>query len=152
MLKRANSPLYMLKVLKKFGLPTANLITVYIGYVRPVAEYAAPVWHPGLNDEQSASLERIQNRAFRIVFGSNFTSYDDALKLCNIPTLQSRRISLCHTFASSLYYSNQFRQWLPATRGINTIGILGIQIDFILPLNGSQNGILTVQFRFMFNC
>ena len=106
----------MLKVLKKFGFTTADLITVYIGYVRPVAEYAAPVWHPGLNDEQSASLERIQNRAFRIVFGSNFTSYDDALKLCNIPTLKSRRISLCHTFASSLYYSNQFRQWLPATR------------------------------------
>ena len=49
----------MLKVLKKFGFTTADLITVYIGYVRPVAEYAAPVWHPGFNGEQSASLERI---------------------------------------------------------------------------------------------
>ena len=60
MLKRANSPLYMLKVLKKFDLTTADLITVYISYIRPVAEYAAPVWHPGLHDEQSPSLEIIQ--------------------------------------------------------------------------------------------
>ena len=73
----------MLKVLKKFGLTTADLITVYIGYVRPVAEYAVPVWHSCLNDEQSASLERIQKRALRIVFGSDYTSYDDALKYSN---------------------------------------------------------------------
>ena len=61
----------MLKVLKKFGLTTADLITVYIVYICLVAEYPVLVWHPSLNDKQSASSERIQKRALRIVFGTN---------------------------------------------------------------------------------
>ena len=116
MLKRANGRLYMLKVLQKFGLSVEDLITVYVGYIRPLAEYAAPVWHPGLNDKQSISLERIQKRAFKIILGQNYLSYDNALKKCNISTLYSCR-DICHTFASSLFNSNQFHQWLPSTRG-----------------------------------
>jgi hypothetical protein len=117
-LKRANGRLYMLKVLRKFGLSLANLITVYVGYIRPLAEYAAPVWHPGLTEKQSVSLERIQKRACTIMLGGRYTDYENALLMCNIPSLKDRRIELCLTFANSLLCSDEFRNWLPPTRGV----------------------------------
>ena len=39
-------------------LPVASILYVY--YVRPVLEYASPVWHGSLREEDAISLERIQ--------------------------------------------------------------------------------------------
>ena len=39
-------------------LPVASILYVY--YVRPVLEYANPVWHGSLREEDAMSLERIQ--------------------------------------------------------------------------------------------
>ena len=47
-LKKANGRLYMLKLLKRFNLPNDDLVTIFMGFVRPLAEYAAPIWHCGL--------------------------------------------------------------------------------------------------------
>ena len=39
-------------------LPVASILYVY--YVRPVLEYASPVWHGSLREEEAMSLEQIQ--------------------------------------------------------------------------------------------
>ena len=79
-------------------------------------EYAAPVWHPGLTCQQSDALECIQKRALRIILGSDYTCYAEALCRLNICTLKSRRELLCLKFAKSMFNSPTFRSWLPATR------------------------------------
>ena len=33
----------MLSRLKRFGVPVEDLVSVYVGYVRPTVEYASPV-------------------------------------------------------------------------------------------------------------
>ena len=63
MIKRASGRLFMLTTLKRFGLSTEDLITIYIGYVRPLLEYAVPAWHPGLTERQHVMLERIQKKS-----------------------------------------------------------------------------------------
>lgn len=55
--KRANGKLYMLRLLKRYGLPCEDLLTVYVGYVRPVTEYAAPVWSGALTKHQQLRIE-----------------------------------------------------------------------------------------------
>ncbi|XP_071798864.1 uncharacterized protein [Asterias amurensis] len=82
MLKKANGRLYLLKLLKRFKLPMDDLITIFSGFVCPLAEYAAPVWHPGLTAKESAALERVQRRACKIILGNQYTQYDEALELC----------------------------------------------------------------------
>ena len=42
-----------------FGLPEEDLVSVFVSYVRPVVEYATPVWHDCLTEEQSKKLESI---------------------------------------------------------------------------------------------
>ena len=43
--------------LRRFNLPHDDLITIFTGFVRPLAEYVAPVWHCGLTVNESIALE-----------------------------------------------------------------------------------------------
>ena len=116
-LKKANSRLYLLKLLKHFNLPTDDLVTIYSGFVRPMAEYAAPVWHPGLTVHEDLALERIQKRACRIIVGKHYTTYQEALELCHLQALHDRRKQLCLGFFNSLLESEHFHSWVPPRRG-----------------------------------
>jgi hypothetical protein len=56
-------------------------------------EYCNQIWHFNIPEYLSKDIERIQRRALRIIHQS--LSYYDALMVCNIPTLHSRREQLC---------------------------------------------------------
>ncbi|XP_072017051.1 uncharacterized protein [Amphiura filiformis] len=111
--RKASNKLYMLKVLKKFSLSVDDLITIYRCYVRPLLEYAVPVWNAGITESQVLMLERVQKRALRIILGPDYLSYDHALELCNLTSLQERRKMLCVKFAMDMYKSDEFSAWLP---------------------------------------
>ena len=53
MVGKSSRRLYMLNRLKRFGLPEEDLVSVFVSYVRPVVDYATPVWHGCLTEEQS---------------------------------------------------------------------------------------------------
>ncbi|KAI8485683.1 hypothetical protein Bbelb_365170 [Branchiostoma belcheri] len=71
MVKSSNRRLYMVRRLKRFGVSVPDLVSVYTVYVRPILEYAVPVWYPTLTTKQSKTLERIQMRACKIILGSH---------------------------------------------------------------------------------
>jgi len=102
MLSKANGRLFMLRKVKRFNLPTDDLVQVYTSYVRPVVEYCAPVWHPGLTSSQTVRLERVQKRALRTILGEHYIDYETALLTTNLQTLEKRRIDLCLKFAKKL--------------------------------------------------
>jgi len=109
-LNKANGRLYMLKLLKRFNLPHDDLITIFSGFVRPLAEYAAPIWHPGITVSQSVALERIQKRACRIIMGNKYISYDQAMQNCGLNSLSERRDKLCLSLLKSMMSSEQFSE------------------------------------------
>ena len=51
MVAKANTRKYFITILKRSVL-----------FVRPLQEYAAPVWHPGLTIQQSDVLEQVQRQ------------------------------------------------------------------------------------------
>ena len=53
MLSKATKRLYFLKLLKRAGVPCAQLQHFYVAVIRPILEYAAPVWHHLLTNERS---------------------------------------------------------------------------------------------------
>ena len=99
---RAGKKLYMLSCLKKFGMPYNHLKQIYISHIRPITEYACPVWHFGLTDAHTKELECIQKRACRIILGQQFVSYNQALGFLNLQQLNVRRESLLLGFAKGL--------------------------------------------------
>ena len=65
---RASPRLYYLRKLKKCGLPQSDLLAYYRTMIRPILEYACPVWHAGLTKGESDIIEKIQKRALKIIY------------------------------------------------------------------------------------
>ena len=83
------SRLYFLRQLKRANIPTKDLLRFYITCVRPVAEYACPVFHNALQAYLSAELEKLQKRSMRIIFP--FMPYKVALATAGLPSMYERR-------------------------------------------------------------
>ena len=60
---KATQRLYFLKQLKRAEVPRAQLLHFYrpISVVRPVLEYAVPVWHHLLTKTQTDSIESVHH-------------------------------------------------------------------------------------------
>ena len=90
--KKVASRLYFLKQLKRANIPAKDLLIFYLTCIRPVTEYACPVFHKALPAYLSAELEQLQKCAMRIIFP--FVPYSDALHQANLETLSRRRQSI----------------------------------------------------------
>ena len=101
--KIANRPLYALRSLKKCGVPTSDLITVYYSLIRSVIEYASAVF-ANLPKYLSDALEGIQKRTLRIILPN--LHYDEALILNGLSSLEDRRAAGCESFMRNLKPSN----------------------------------------------
>ena len=58
----------MLYQLKRAGIRQKYLVSVYVSVVRPVLEYACPVWHTKLPHYLFDNIEVIQKRALHVFF------------------------------------------------------------------------------------
>ena len=87
------------KQLKRAGFPHAQLLHFYLAVIRPVLEYAAPVWH----HSQKNQIEAIQMRAIRIIFSCSCDMpYTSALFVAGLEDLDNRRDLLSHIFFKSI--------------------------------------------------
>ena len=89
---KSRKRLYCLSQLKRSGLKPPELIQFYRTCIRPITEYASPVFHDCLPAYLSKDIESIQRRAMRISFPS--LSYKEALDEAGLISLSVRRQSL----------------------------------------------------------
>ena len=107
----------MLRSLKRFGFNKSELVTVYKGYIRPLLKYSDVIWHSSLTSNQTHQLERVQKRALRIILGTDYISYANALDVCDVDRLSARREQHSLKFAQSLPQCSQTSKLLPPCRG-----------------------------------
>ena len=91
--KKAAKRLYIIRVLRRSGLSSDELISIYTALIRSILEYCCAVWHNSLPSYLSEKIERLQKRALRIIF-PHFT-YREALSAINYPKLDDNRQRLC---------------------------------------------------------
>ena len=101
---KASRRLFYLRCLKRAGLTESDLRRVYTTLIRPVCEYACPVWSPSLTSEQRNIIESIQKRALKIIRPQD--SYDEACTHLNLPSLCSRRDNICASFFDNMKLSS----------------------------------------------
>ena len=106
----------MLRNLKRSGFNTGELLTVYKTMIRPVADYAAVVYHSSLTDEQDERLERLQNQALKCIYGP-FNSARKLRREAGIQSLRLRRITLCDKFVKKALTNPRFQHWFPLKSG-----------------------------------
>ena len=93
---KAASRLHFLNQLKRASAPIRDLLHFYISVLRPVLEYACPVWHSSLTASQSNALESVQKRAISMIYSR--ADYETSLTVASIDTLKDRREKLTERF------------------------------------------------------
>ena len=66
--KKAGKRLYMLYQLKRAGITQKDLVSVHVSVVRPVLDYACPVWHTKRPQYLSDNIEVIQKKGTKMYF------------------------------------------------------------------------------------
>ena len=74
---KAGKRVYMVYQLKRAGIEQAELLRIYLSIVRPVLEYACPVWSTNIPNYLSQNIEMVENRALRSIYPG--VSYDNIL-------------------------------------------------------------------------
>ena len=74
--------------LYEFNLPIAEMVNIYILFIRSVLEYACIVWHSSISSEECNNIERVQKTALRIILKSDYDNYPSALRLVCLSTLK----------------------------------------------------------------
>ena len=76
---KASKRLYIVSVLKRAGIPSCDLLNVYLALIRSVLEYCCVTWANSLPVYTPDKIERVHKRALGILFP--YTHYNDALSL-----------------------------------------------------------------------
>ena len=106
----------ILHKLYEFNLPVAEMITIYILFIRSILEYSCVIWHSSITVEECVSLERVQKTALRIILKSDYCDYSTALKLTNLKTLKERRKDLSLSFAKKCLKSGKSADLFPRNK------------------------------------
>ena len=99
LIKKAYARMQILRNLYEFNAPLADLVLIYIIYIRTYLEQSCVVWHSSLSQENSTNIERVQKVALRIILKEGYIDYKEALKTSKLKTLSERREDLCLDFA-----------------------------------------------------
>ena len=113
MTRRATSKLWVLVRFKALGGSTDQLLKVFQTRVRSTLEFAAPVFHNGLTQDQSRQIESVQKKAFAVILGRNYTSYEVALFTLKQERLDKRRQNLSLKFAQKCTMSSKHKSMFP---------------------------------------
>ena len=115
--KKVSTRLYFLRQLKRAGLPPEDLIQFYVTCIRPVIEYACEAFHDSLPQYLSNDLERLQKRAFRIIFPE--LHYQEVLESFNILSLHDRRVKLTTKLFNEIMNNpnHKLKSLLPSAQG-----------------------------------
>ena len=105
--KKARKRLYCLTQLKRANVGTKELLQFYITCIRPITEYACPVFPNQLTNYLSDDLEAIQRRALKIIFPR--TTYDEALSRTGFQTLYARRQELTERLFRDIESNNEHK-------------------------------------------
>jgi len=114
--RKCSSCLCFLRQLKRSGVAPNELVLFHVTCIRPVLEYASPVFHRSLTNYISEDLERIQRRTLRIMYPD--LSYRVALETAGLRKLHERR----ERISTDLFHcdpTHRLHSLLPKGRVVN---------------------------------
>lgn len=120
--KKAAKRLYFLTQLKRANVPPKEMVMFYVTCIQSVLLYACQVFHYGLPEYLSYSLERIQKRALKIIYGYDFP-YEQALSLTGLDNLATRRSKLCDKFFKGIISNTQGPLYSLISNSVNSSSI-----------------------------
>ena len=111
LVSKAFKRLWILRRLKNLGANRNSLLDIYTKQIRCITELAVPVWQGSLTLREKAQFERVQRCAAHIILGHEYVSYQNALEVLGLHSLEERRKALCLKFALKAERNAKFKPW-----------------------------------------
>ena len=121
--KKANARMELLRRVASFGPDVHDLKTIYVLFIRSQLEQSAVVWHSSLTEHNKSDLERVQKSALKVILGSKYVSYQKALDILDLETLEERREHLCIKFAQKCTRNEKAKSIFPLKKKIHPMNI-----------------------------
>ena len=84
--------------------------------VRSKLHQSAVVWHSGLTRKDNNDIERVQKAALRLILGEKYKTYNDALNVMKMDSLEMRRQNLCLKFAKQCLRNGKLKTMFPKSQ------------------------------------
>jgi hypothetical protein len=110
----ASKRLYIIRTLRRSGVPAEDLLEIYFAIIRSVLEYCCVVWHNTLPSYLANQIERVQKRALRIILPEY--TYSEALTFLKCARLDDRREKLCLKTLKNIPQGSPLFCHIPAPR------------------------------------
>ena len=101
LMKKVNARMQLLRSVQSFGAKHSEMVHLWTVFCRSVLEQSCAVWHSSLTQENIDDLERTQKSFCKIVLKEHYKSYESALLILDMDSLQERRQKLQLKFAKS---------------------------------------------------
>jgi hypothetical protein len=112
-----------------------TFLKLYKQYVRPHLEFAVPAWSPWLQGDKD-TLERVQEKAVKMVNGLQGATYQEKLRELGLESLEERRnsqdMALVHKFLTEKTGTDLFQRAAAElnTRTRQTAGEHGLRVQY----------------------
>ena len=103
LVQRAYKRMSILRNLVAFNVPKYDLVIIYTLYIRSIIEQSCVVWGPSLTESDAAALERVQKCSLRIIYDTEYISYNHALAKSGLSDLSSRRVKLLQILQTNVF-------------------------------------------------
>ena len=117
--KESNKRMSFLHKVAKFTRNKNDLKRIYILQVRSKLEQSAVLWHSSLTKKCSEKLERVQKSALKVILGTEYVSYTNALDVLKLQSLEERRKSLCLKFAKKCQTVQKLESMFPKRQNLH---------------------------------
>ena len=111
--KKVNRKMRMLHIAAKFTRNREHLKHIYKTFIRSNLEFSSTVWHSSLTLADRQDLERIQKAAVKVILGKEYSSYEEALSILNLESLNRRREAMALKFAKGSLKNENFSKLFP---------------------------------------
>ena len=127
MIQKVNQRMLLLKKMYSFGATKEEMTHLWIIYCRSILEQSAVVWSSSLTLENIEDLERTQKSFVKLILPKKYkpeenNSYENALLILNIQTLEERRKQLCLQFAKDSIKNNKLKDLFPENDSKHQMG------------------------------
>ena len=92
---------------------------IFKSQVRGVLEYCSTVWHSSVTVNDSYDIERVQKAAMRLIMGTRYQGYSEALKEMSLDSLEERRKKMALKFIKKSLKQEIFARSFPLRDAFN---------------------------------
>ena len=120
-IRKVNARMQLLRKVWSFGSSRQEMVHLWKTFCLSVLDQSCVVWNSGLTCQNIKDLERTQKTFVKLILEEDYETYQKALKLLHLETLEARRKTLSLSFIKRSLADGKLRDLFPVRKKHHTM-------------------------------